>query len=270
MLRYAIQLSCLFFAASFVFAETDESESFQPSFYAFENGVKFGSYQSEAETLKQLGYDGISQVHSGGIQLAGRIAAYDKVGLRVLSIYLNVNDTPIAAEVVKPLANREALIELTVQKMTSKTVQAVRRTVEMAADLNIRVALYPHHGFAIAKMPQAMELIKRVNHPNLGVMFNLCHFLKGEEAEDLETVLENAGSRLFAISTSGANLGGQDWGELIQRLDQGDFPQGRLFRHLKKLGYEGPVALQCFGIHGDKRTNLERSVAAWRRIIAAL
>ena len=162
------------------------------------------------------------------------------------------------------------MIELTIQKMTPKTVEAVRQTVEMAADMKIRVALYPHHGFAIAKMPQAMELINKVDHPNLGVMFNLCHFLKGESAEDLEAVLEKAGSRLFAVSTSGANLGGQGWDELIQRLDQGDFPQDRLFRKLEQLGFPGPVALQCYGVRGDKRMNLERSIAAWRKIIAGL
>jgi len=267
MLRYAIPLTVVL-ATGVAFAKDTESESFQPRFYAFENGVRFGSFENEAQTLKQLGYDGISQVHFGGAKLAERIAAYDEVGLHVLSVYLNVNDTPIDAEVVKPLANHGAMIELTIQKMTPRTVEAVRQTVAMAADMKIRVALYPHHGFAIAKMPQAMELIKQVDHPNLGVMFNLCHFLKGERAEDLETVLEKSGSRLYAVSTSGANLGGQGWGELIQRLDQGDFPQERLFRKLAKLDFQGPVALQCYGVRGDKRMNLEHSIAAWRKIIA--
>ena len=269
VLRYAIWLSFLIAAVNVAFAEGNESGVFQ-RFYAFENGVRFGSYQNEAQTLKQLGYDGISQVHSGGAKLAERVSAYDKVGLKVLSVYLNVEDTPIATDLVKPLANRGAMIELTIRKMTPNTIQAVRQTADMAAKLNIRVALYPHHGFAIAKMPQAMELIERVDHPNLGVMFNLCHFLRGERAEDLETVLEKAGSRLFAVSTSGANVGGQGWDQLIQRLDQGDFPQDRLFRQLARLDFQGPVALQCYGVQGDKRMNLERSIDAWRRIIAEL
>jgi sugar phosphate isomerase/epimerase len=268
MSKYAIALSCLILAANV--AKATESDSFQPPFYAFENGVRFGSFENEAQTLKQLGYDGISQVHTGGAKLAERIAAYEKVGLQVLSVYLNVNDTPIAAEQVKPLENRGALIELTIQKMTPKTVEAVRQTTAMAAELNIRVALYPHHGFAVATMPQAMELINKVDHSNLGVMFNLCHFLKGEKADDLETVLENAGSRLFAVSTSGANVGGAGWGELIQRLDQGDFPQDRLFRKLEKLDFQGPVALQCYGVQGDKHMNLERSIAAWQKILKEL
>ena len=100
----AVPLSLLILAANVTFATADESTAYRPRFYAFENGVRFGSYDNEAQTLKQLGYDGISQVHTGGAKLADRIAAYDKVGLRVQSVYLNVNDTPIEAEVVRPLA----------------------------------------------------------------------------------------------------------------------------------------------------------------------
>ena len=115
MSRYAIPLSFLILAAYVAFAKATESDSFRPRFYAFENGVRFGSFENEAQTLKQLGYDGISQVQTGGAKLAERIAASEKVGLQVLSVYLNVNDTPIAADLVKPLENRGAIIELTIQ-----------------------------------------------------------------------------------------------------------------------------------------------------------
>ncbi len=251
-------------------ASAQDGDSFAPEFYAFQNGVSFGSLENEAKTLKELGYDGINQVKAGGKNLADRIAEYDKVGLKVLSIYLNVNDKPIAAEVVKPFEKRGGMIELTIRKMTPQTVGAVRQTAAMAANMKIRVALYPHHGFAVATMPQALDLIDKVNHPNLGVMFNLCHFLRGEDARDLEKVLEKAGPRLFAVSTCGANLGGEGWSDLIKPLDQGDFPQERLFRALKKLDFKGPVGLQCYGVRGDKRTNLKNSMAAWKKIIAPL
>lgn len=253
-----------------VFAQQTETPVFAPAFYAFENGVSFGSLDNDAKTLRELGYAGISQTFSGGEKLAERVAAFDRAGLKVLSIYLNIDDTPIAEELIKPLANRDALIEITVRTITPKTVEAVRQTAEMAQKLNIRVALYPHHGNAIATMPQAMELIAQVNHPNLGVMFNLCHFLKNEKVETLELVLEKAGPRLFAVSTCGANLQGQSWGDLIKPLDEGDFPQQRLMRALKKMNFKGPVGLQCYGVRGDKRANLSKSLAAWNRILAEL
>ena len=89
------------------FAEQTNPQSFAPVFYAFENGVSFGSAENNAKTLRELGYDGISQAHVGGEKLAHQVAAFDKAGLRVLSVYLNVGDTPLAEDLVKPLANRD-------------------------------------------------------------------------------------------------------------------------------------------------------------------
>ncbi|WP_233216300.1 sulfatase-like hydrolase/transferase [Blastopirellula marina] len=270
MMRPTLWLSLFLFIAHISLAAAAESEKpFAPKFYAFENGVAFGDYQQEAETLKQLGCDGISQVSGDPEKLTQRIAAYDKAGLQVLSVYLNVDDAPIAADTVRPLADRGALIELTVRKMTPDTVAAVRQTAEMASQLHIRVALYPHHGFAVATIPQALDLIAKVDHPNLGVMFNLCHFLKNEDPQEMAKALQQAAPHLFAVSTAGADRDGTDWSQLIQPLDQGDFVQQRLFLQLKQLGFDGPVSLQCYAVPGDKKQNLQRSIAAWRKIIAA-
>lgn len=246
------------------------SKPFNPEFYAFENGVNFGNAQQEAAALKSLGYHGVSQAHVGGEKLAQRIAAYDKVGVKVLSIYLNFNDKPVSVEDVKPLADRDALIELTVQKMTPTTVEAVKKTAELASELNIKVVLYPHARFAIETTTQAMAMVEKVGHPNLGIMLNLCHYLKSEKAEDLEAVIEKISPHLFAASTSGADLGGKNWKELIKPLDEGSFPQRRLLAALKKHGFDGPVGLQCYGVRGDKRENLKRSMAAWKKVLEEL
>ncbi len=247
-------------------AAADAEEAFGPRFYVFQNGLGFGGAGEEAGVLKELGYDGVAQVGVG--KLAERVAAYEAVGLKVLSVYLNVEDEPTAADVVRPPANRGAMIELTVRRMTPKTVAAVRQTAATADELGVRVALYPHHGFAVATMPQALDLAAKVDHANLGVMFNLCHFLKNERAADLEAVLKRAKPRLFAVSTCGADLDGNGWNTLIQPLDRGTFPQRRLLKALETIDFDGPVSLQCYGVKGDKRENLRRSMAAWKGLLA--
>ncbi len=244
--------------------------AFAPKFYAFQNGVSFGSEAENAATLKSLGFDGVSQVNHGGDKLKEQMETYGKSGLEVLSIYLNVTDKPIDFKVVEPLANRKAMIELTVGPITPQLVEAVRQTAEMAAKLNIQVALYPHVGNGVETMPQAMDLIAKVNHPNLGVMFNLCHFLKREKHEELENVIEKAGDRLFAVSTNGADENGKDWNRLIMPLDQGGFSQLRLLKVLRRVGFKGPVGLQCYAVKGDKQTNLKNSIAAWRKALQQL
>jgi sugar phosphate isomerase/epimerase len=245
------------------------ADEFAPEFFAFRNGVHFGTPTDNARTLKELGYAGVSQIYSGD-PLAEHLAAYEAVGLRVLSISLDASKEAIPAEKVKPLANRDAMIELTIRKMTPTTIEAVRQTAAMAAELKMQVSLYPHHGFAVATIPQALDLIEKVNHPNLGVTFNLCHFLKNENPDDLEAILRKARPHLFSVTTNGADLAGKNWNTLIQPLDKGDFPQSRLLKILKALKFTGPVGLQCYGVKGDHKENLTRSMAAWQEALKAV
>jgi sugar phosphate isomerase/epimerase len=149
-------------------------------------------------------------------------------------------------------------------------IDSIRQTAEMASRLKIRVVLYPHFGNAVATMLQAIDVIEKVNHPNLGVMFNLCHFLKSEKVEDLENVLLKAKPHLFAVSINGADEKGQSWDTLIQPLDEGNFPQRRLLGVLKKMHFKGPVCLQCYAVKGDKKTNLKKSIDAWEKLLKEL
>jgi hypothetical protein len=243
--------------------------AFKPEFYAFHNGIPEMSYEDEAKMLKELGYDGISQVHGAGEQLAQRVTAYKNHGLKALSVYLAATETPIEANLVQSLANG-GMIELTVNNINPKVIESIRQTAEMASQLNIRVALYPHYGNAVATMQQAIDLVEKVGHANLGIMFNLCHFLKIEKESDMECILEKSSPYLLAVSTCGADLEGTTWGELIQTLDKGNFPQKRLFSTLRKLNFKGPVGLQCYAIKGDKRSNLKESFHAWEKILCEL
>jgi Xylose isomerase-like TIM barrel len=241
-------------------------QTFKPELYAFFNGMPKMSYDDEARMLKDLGYNGISQIYGGGDPLVRRVAAYRVHGLKVLSVYLEATKTPIDANLVKALANG-GMIELTVKELTPEVIESIRQTAEMASQMNIRVALYPHDGYALSTMPQAIDLVGKVSHSNLGIMFNLSHFLKGEKAEDLESVLEKSAAHLFSVSICGADLEGENWDTLIQTLDKGTFPQKRLLALLKKLDFKGPVGLQCFGVKGDRRSNLKESMNAWKTIL---
>lgn len=244
-------------------------EVFQPEFYAFYNGMPEMSYDDEAKLLKEFGYDGISQIYGTGEQLEQRFSAYQKENLKVLSIYLEATENAIDANLVKPLADG-GMIELTVAKISPQVIDSIRHTAEMASRLKIRVVLYPHFGNAVATMLQAIDVIEKVNHPNLGVMFNLCHFLKSEKVEDLENVLLKAKPHLFAVSINGADENGQNWDTLIQPLNKGNFPQRRLLGVLKKMHFKGPVCLQCYAVKGDKKTNLKKSIDAWEKLLKEL
>ena len=236
-------------------------------FFAFFNGLPSMPLEEEAALLHDLGYQGISQVYrnQGGERLAQRVAAYRKHDLKVLSIYLDVGD-PIDSSIYRALSESGGFIELTVKKDSPNLVDTLRRLAAEAEKENVRIALYPHYGFKVATMGDAMDLAEKVKHPNLGVMFNLCHFLKSENLEDLEATLEAAAGQLFLVSTCGADRDGENWSELIQTLDRGSFSQSCLLDALEKINYRGPVTLQGYGIKGDKKENLSRSMDAWKKL----
>ena len=54
-------------------------------------------------------------------------------------------------------------------------------------------------------------------------------------------------------------------------LQLGFWPDGELdvagvLRMLKAVGFTGPIGVQGYGIGGDRRENLARSIGAWRKL----
>ena len=57
---------------------------------------------------------------------------------------------------------------------------------------------------------------------------------------------------------------------LIENLDSLPFPDRDIYfkyRPLRRLGYKGPVGLQCYQVPGDRRENLKRSIDAWNGFV---
>jgi sugar phosphate isomerase/epimerase len=266
-MRYLIVLLAV---ASLAAAE----DAFKPSFYAFQNGARFGPLDQEISTLKELGYDGVGSTHAG--DLVKRRAAYEAAGLRIFSIYVpcNAGDgtyNKAIPQAIEALKGSGAIVQLTVQgraKTDDNAVKAIREVADLAAKADLKVALYPHAGFYVARVPEAIRLCKTVDRPNVGLIFNLCHFLKSEKAEDLEKTMAEAKPYLFAASTCGADSDGKNWGTLIQTLDKGSFDQVRYLKALRANGLQGPVGLQCYNVKGDKKANLATSLAAWKKHLA--
>ena len=74
---------------------------------------------------------------------------------------------------------------------------------------------------------------------------------------------------LAAITINGADTPKEiqaKTGNWLQRLDAGSFDQAKLFKILDDLGYRGSVGLQCYGIPGDARIHLERSMKKWKEL----
>ena len=147
-------------------------------------------------------------------------------------------------------------------------VDVLRAMSDQAQASGAQLLLYPHQNSWVERLQDAVRVADKVDRPNVGVMFNLCHWLRVDSSRDYRPLLQRALPRLWAVSINGADEFDEKpgWERYIQPLDRGSFDVGRLLRTLKELGYQGPLGLQCYGIGRDAREHLARSLAAWQKL----
>jgi sugar phosphate isomerase/epimerase len=147
-----------------------------------------------------------------------------------------------------------------------RAVEILREAAELAARHGVEILLYPHTNDWLERIEDAVRVAEKVDRPNVGVMFNLCHWLRADGAH-LRARLEQALPHLRAVSIHGADTAAEvqaGTGNWIQPLGQGSYDVAALLALLEELGFEGRVGLQCWGIAGDARQHLAQSMAAWR------
>jgi sugar phosphate isomerase/epimerase len=232
--------------------------------------------EQQAQLLKELGYDGAG--HLWLDQVKERLATLDAAGLKLFQIYLRVSIAP-GAEPFDPrlkdalplLKGRDTMLALLISGLKpsdtagdTRAVALVREIADMAQATGTRVALYPHSGDWLERVEDGLRIVRKAERANVGVMFNLCHWLKVDDERNLKPLLTAAMPHLFAVSINGADhadaihAGTGNW---IQPLDAGSFDLRALLKILTELGYQGPIGLQCYGIPGDARDHLARSIA---------
>ncbi len=249
------------------------------SFFVFDNGVgrdQQWTTEQQAEALAKFGYAGIG--YSGTDHLDERLETFEHHKLRVFNIYVpcHVDKEPMYGDDLKAaiarLKDTGVVIWLTVQGAAeddTNAVKAVTEIADLAAASNLKVALYPHAGFFVADIEDALRVVRKVDRKNVGVTFNLCHELNAGNEARFDQLLEEAAPYLFLVSINGADHEG-GWDKLIQPLGKGNFDLNRLLRKIFAIGYEGPIGLQCYQVPGDTLANLEHNMKQWKSIVADL
>jgi len=275
-------LACLAVVATGWTAETPSAQVLAKNpFFALcfdTHDAQKRSLAEQSQMLAELGYDGAAHLWLDNVP--ERLETLDRNGLKLYQVYARLNIDPAQAkfnpklpEVIRLLRGRPTILGLLIKggkpsdpSGDDRAVVILREVAAMAAASGIRVALYPHTGDWIAKTSDAVRVVKKVDRPNVGVMFNLCHALKVEGARGLDTTLRQAAPYLFVVTINGADPPPGNWDRLIQPLGRGSFDVAGLLATLGELGYTGPIGLQCYGIRGDARVHLRQSMAAWKEL----
>ena len=241
--------------------------------------AKKRTLEQQAELLKELGYDGAGHLWLDSV--AERLRTLDAAGLKLFQVYMRVNIAPDKqpydprlSEVLPLLKGKGPMLALLITGLPPsdtagdpRAVEVVREIADAAHPHGVRVALYPHTNDWLERVEDAVRVVKKTERPNVGAMFNLCHWLKVDGKQDLRTLLASAKPHLFAVTIHGADSAAEihaGTGSWIQPLGSGSFDVGALLKILQDLDYRGPIGLQCYGLSGDARAHLARSRAAWR------
>ncbi len=262
-----------------------EKKGLANPFFAMDTGTKDEKHQtaaSQAAMLKELGYAGLGcDVNAAGPEM---LRALDDNGLKLFAVYVSASVDPDKPkydprlkEVVRTLKGRDTIVWLVIRggKSSStdsdqRAVEIVRELADLAAAAGLRVSLYPHTGDYVARVEDAVRIARKVDRKNVGVTFNLCHWLRLDDAKNMKPLLKLAMPHLSVVTINGADSDGKDWTTLIQTLDRGTFDMYGFLKTLKDMGFTGPIGLQHYGIKGDAHENLKRSMDAWRKLSARL
>ena len=237
----------------------------------------------QAGLLKELGYDGAG--HLWLDQVPERLATLDAAGLALFQIYVRIDIgaaqpyDPKLKDVLPLLKGRPTMLAVIAsgakpsdETQDARGVTIIREIAGLAAPSGVKIALYHHTGDWLARVEDAIRVAEKVGRPDVGVMFNLCHWLRTDKGRDYAALIARAGNRLFAVSINGADERDpkEGWERYIQPLGRGSFDMQAFLATLVRAGYTGPIGLQCYGLQGDARDVLAESMRAWRRYAAGI
>ena len=259
-------------------------------FYAYCVGIgtdpQSGSLKAQLELapmLEELSYAGMAHVGLGGAM--EMLQTLEKHHQKLFAVYTDVNVDPgnpgydpQLKQLIPQLKGHGTLVWLTVSSKKygrrstdgdERAVELLREIADIAKQSDVTVSLYPHMGNYAERIEDMVRLAKKTDRPNVGVTFTFCHFLALDDAKNLDRVLEMARPYLTMVTINGTS--GYASGNLaswIQVLGDGTFDVGRVLKALRKLDYRGPIGIIAYGIKGDRREILSRSMQAWKKLSA--
>lgn len=240
------------------------------------------SPEAQAALLRELGYDGCQYL--GPLeQLDATLEAMEKAGLVVSTAAVpgyNISVDPgtdyqaTLKEGIRHLKGRKTLflIGFASKNYDRSSPEGDLRAVEICQDLadfaqthGVRVAIYPHVNQWCERVEDALRIARKADRKNLGICFNLYHWLRTDEERKLEALVAASIPHLFLVTINGTSPEGS-----METLDRGSYDVGQFVKPFIARGYNGPIGLQCVGVKGDPRDTLARSMAAWKKLSARL
>jgi sugar phosphate isomerase/epimerase len=285
-MKRTTRLCMLAFASLAPFVHSAAADESPWPFFAFDNGVGRGVWPPsvQAETVRNLGYDGIHYNYTNPKDFAAKLAACRAAGVPIRAVYIYTfvdqpgkSFDPGIKEMIRMLKGSKTTIWMTLRdgkrgKQDTEAAAVVREIASMAAESGLKVSLYPHAGFYVASAEDAVRIAKVVDLPNVGVTINLCHELFAGNSGRLAEVVKAASPYLNLVSINGASpVPGKEpkaWETLP--LGSGTFDTNAFLRLIRDSGYRGPIGHQFYAVAGDDMQKLTHAIESWKKVKPAI
>jgi sugar phosphate isomerase/epimerase len=264
-------------------------------FFALHNIIRgdsiYHTFDKQVELVKSAGFDGIeiNQLES----FDGMKMALDKHKFKGSYFYVKVKlGEPIDVQLenaIKSLQGTKTIISpyILADKSSflpnspegnAEAVRLLQLISNWSKKAGLQVAIYPHLGFYVERTDHALELARKVNRKNVGLSFNLCHWLattNSTERANLKDHLKELKPYIKMVTISGANdvisQKKSVFDDYILPLGTGSFDTYGLVEFMvKEIKYKNPIGVQCYNIKGHKPQLVQHTMAVWREFTTRL
>lgn len=278
----------IFFVLILICSNSLLAQKVKNEFFALHNIIRgdstYNTFEKQVELVKNAGFDGIeiNQIES----FDGMKTALDKYEFKGSYFYIKL-------QLGEPMDNRiEKAINLLKGTNTiiapyiladnkrfkpnspegdSEAIRLLQIISVWSKKAGLQVAIYPHFSFYVERTDHALQLAKKVNRKNVGLSFNLCHWLATTsltERTDLKRHLKEINPYLKMMTISGAydviSQKKSIFDDYILPLGTGNFDTYDLLKYMvKTIKYKNPIGVQCYNIKGNKPQLITHTMTVW-------
>lgn len=258
-------------------------------FFALHNIIRgdstYNTFDKQVELVKNAGFEGIeiNQIES----FDGMKIALDQYNFKGSFFYIKLQlGDPIDNRIekaIKSLQGTKTIIapyiladNLRFKPNSPEGDSEVIRLLQMISvwskKAGLQVAIYPHLNFYVERTDHALQLAKKVNRKNVGLSFNLCHWLATTnltERTHLKSHLKELKPYLKMMTICGANdvisQKKSIFDDYILPLGTGSFDTYELVNYMvKTIKFKNPIGVQCYNIKGNKPQLVRNTMAVWK------
>ena len=178
-------------------AQTREVRS---PFFVFNNGISdtsaYKTPEAQVTLAASMGFDGVEKNRLNNFPEFYQALEANHLKLYTIYVEVNLDDEktpfdPRLEETFNTIQGTQAMpwLFITSKKYKSSSVEndsiavpIVQRIADMAGRHGLRVTLYPHVWFWLETVEHGISLAQKINRPNVGIAFNLAHYLATQYA----------------------------------------------------------------------------------------